>query len=77
MPCEIARGGIDEAGDGAGAPVRGYEFGPDASHAETLWALWAWDFSTYGPCGSAPAPRDFAIPASKASKVNRVLDIYG
>jgi hypothetical protein len=65
------------AGDGAGAPIRGYEFGPDGSHAGALWAVWAWDFSTYGPCGSAPAPRDFAIPASKASKVNRVLDMYG
>ncbi len=64
--------------DGLSTPARGYEFGPEGStHAGALWVVWAWDFSVYGPCGSAPKVRDFAIPASKASKVSRVLDMYG
>jgi len=63
--------------DGVAAPTRGYELGPDSSHAGSLWAVWAWDFSVYPPCGSAPPLRDFAIPAGKASAVSRVLDMYG
>jgi hypothetical protein len=65
------------AGDGVSAPTRGYEFAADKTHAGGLWVVWAWDFSVYTPCGSMPAPLSFSIPASKASRVNRVLDMYG
>lgn len=65
------------ASDGVSAPMRGYEFASDASHPGALWALWAWDLSVYGLCGSNPPARDFAIPPSKAPKVSRVLDMYG
>ena len=30
--------------DGISAPMRGYEFGSDAGHPGTLWALWAGGF---------------------------------
>lgn len=65
------------SGDGVAAPRKGYEFGPDTTHNGALWVVWAWDFSVYAPCGSTPGERDFVIPASKASKVSRILDIYG
>jgi hypothetical protein len=63
--------------DGVSAPARGYEFGSDTAHPGGLWVVWAWDFSVYPPCGSAPAPHDFVVSPGKASRVSRVLDLYG
>ena len=63
--------------DGVAAPMRGYEFGADSAHPGSLWVVWAWDLSVYGPCGTAPAARDFVIPAGKAARVAKVADMYG
>jgi hypothetical protein len=64
--------------DGVAGAMRGYEFASDASHSGRLWMVWAWDLNgNPGACGATPAPRDFAIPASKASGVRRVLDMHG
>lgn len=66
------------AGDGLSGSMRGYELAGDAAHSGPLWVVWAWDLTTNpGRCGSAPAPRDFSIPARVASNVKRVLNMYG
>jgi hypothetical protein len=64
--------------DGVSAPMRGYEFAADSGHPGPLWTVWAWDLSTNaGMCGTAPAARDFSIPARLAPNLRRVLNMYG
>jgi hypothetical protein len=65
------------SGEGITAPARGYEFAAGGGQAGPLWVLWAWDMSVNRPCGSAPEARDYVIGASEASRVKRVLDMYG
>lgn len=66
------------AAEGITGKMRGYEFQADANHKARLWTVWAWDVSTNpGACGTAPAPRDFVVPANLAPNVARVLDLYG